>query len=95
MNVNTKQDETGVVKGNFRSCTLVREIEGGVCHTVSLIPEKYAKAGRGIELCTEGTWEHWMVLSASPSIVTDPVDARILIKSHRRATGDSMPKKGK
>lgn len=90
MNVNTKQDETGVVKGNFRSCLLVREVEGGVAQTVSLIPEKYAKAGRGLELYSEGKWDHWMVLTASPSLVVDPVDSRILIKSHRRATGDSM-----
>lgn len=90
MNVNTRQDETGVVKGNFRQCTLVREGVDGVSSTVSLIPEKYAKVGRGLELCSEGKWEHWMVLKASEQLTVDPIDARILIKSHRRATGDSM-----
>lgn len=90
MNVNTKQDETGVVKGRFKSCTLVREVEGGVSSLVSLIPEKYARKGRNLELCNDGNWTSWMVLSASESVVEDPVDPRILIKSHRRATGDSM-----
>jgi hypothetical protein len=90
MNVNTRQDDTGVVKGNFRQCTLVRECENGVSTTVSLIPEKYAKVGRGLELCSDGQWDHWMVLKVSPNLTVDPVDARILIKSHRRATGDSM-----
>lgn len=98
MNVNTRQDETGVVKGNFRSCLLVREEEGAVAQTVSLIPEKYAKVGRGLELCDNGKWNHWMVLTASQSLVVDPVDPRVLVKSHRRATGDSMkrttPQKG-
>lgn len=93
MNVNTRQDETGVVKGNFKSCTLVRQEEGSVLSNVVLIPEKYAKAGRGIEVCADGVWSHWMVLTASESVVVDPVDPKVLIKSHRRATGDSMPKR--
>lgn len=90
MNVNTQQDDTGVVKGNFRSCTLVRPSEGGVESQVSLIPEKFAKVGRKLELNAEGTWKDWTVLSASENLIVDPVDSRILIKAHRRATGDSM-----
>jgi hypothetical protein len=92
MNVNTAQNDTGVIKGNFRSCRLVRpltEIEG-VAHTTSLIPEKYAKVGRGLELFDGTEWVHWMVLTVSGNLVVDPVDSRVLIKSHRRATGDSM-----
>ena len=32
------------------------------------------------------------MLVASESIVTDPTDPKVLIKSHRKATGDSMPR---
>ena len=99
MNVNTQQDDTGVVKGNFKSCTLVREVETGVVSNTVLLPEKFAKAGKNIEINTDGVWTQWMVLKASGSIVVDPIDPRILIKAHRRATGDSMkrvaPTKGK
>jgi hypothetical protein len=73
----------------------VIEKDGEVISQVSLIPEKYARKGRNLELCVNGEWTQWMVLSASESVVEDPVDPRILIKSHRRATGDSMKRVAK
>jgi len=90
MDVNTRQDDTGVVKGNFRSCTLARPTPAGVESQVSLIPEKFANVGRRLELNANGEWKDWTVLSASENLIVDPIDSRILIKSHRRATGDSM-----
>ena len=94
MNVNTSQNDAGVVKGDFKQVNLVRETDSGISSTVCLIPAKFAKEGRKIDIYTSGEWVNWMVLRASPYTFTDPVDPRIKIKSHRRATGDAMPKKG-
>lgn len=95
MNVNTKQENTGVVFGEFKSCTLVKQkSDNSVESYVCLLPTKYAKEGKKIEIKNEERWVEWMVLKCSDTIVTNPVDPRILIKSHRAATGDSMPKKG-
>lgn len=95
MNVNTAQNDAGVVKGDFKQVTLVREQDNGIARTVSFIPLKFAKEGRKLDIYTSGEWVSWMVLKVAPNVVTDPIDPRILVKSHRRATGDSMPKKGK
>lgn len=94
MNVNTRQNDTGVVKGEFKQCTLARTEENGVSSTTTYIPLKYARVGRTLELQQEdGEWNTWVVIYASDAITVDPVDPRVLIKSHRRATGDSMPRK--
>ena len=93
MNVDTRQDDTGVVKGNFKSCTLAASLANwDVITHVSLLPEKFAKAGKLVEIEHNGEWRTWLVQTASDSIVVDPVGPRILIRHHRRATGDSMPK---
>lgn len=96
MNVNTAQNDTGVVKGNFKSCTLVKQVDTSsteIISQTSLIPEKFAVVGKMIELKDDNGWVSWLVASASTSIVVDPVDPKVLIKAHRRATGDSMPKR--
>jgi len=95
VNVNTSQNDTGVVFGEFKSCKVVREENNGIVSLVTLLPVKYAKVGKQLELQDDNQWKTWLVLSASEHIVTDPVDARVLIKSHRKATGDSMPKRTK
>lgn len=93
MNVNTSQNDTGVIFGEFKSCKVVREVEGSILSQVTLLPVKFAKLGKQLELQDDGKWTTWMVLNVSEFIVKDPVDARVLIKSHRKATGDSMPKR--
>lgn len=95
MNVNTSQNDTGVVFGDFKSCKVVREENNDVISLVTLLPLKYAKVGKQLELQDNGVWKTWLVLSASEFIVKDPTDPRILIKSQRTATGDSMPKRAK
>ncbi|MCK9428418.1 MAG: hypothetical protein M0R17_00225 [Candidatus Omnitrophica bacterium] len=96
MNVNTSQNDSGVVKGDFKQCTLVRKINYEVVQTVVLIPLKLAKIGKILEIKNdEGIWIEWLVLSISNNIQTDPIDSRVLIRAHRRATGDSLPKVGK
>jgi hypothetical protein len=93
MNVNTAQNDTGVVKGEFRQCTLVR-YDKGVVNTVTYIPLRWAKVGRDVTIKDgDGDWIIWNILYVNQNIVTDPVDSKTLIKSHRRATGDSMPRK--
>lgn len=93
MNVSTFQNDTGVVKGDFKQCTLVRKIKDEVVSNVCYIPIKLAKIGKQIEIKNDdGIWIEWMILQISDSIVTDPIDSRVLIKAHRRATGDSMPR---
>lgn len=93
MNVNTSQNDTGVVFGDFKSCRLVREVVDGVASITTLLPIKFAKIGKQLELNDDKVWTTWMVLTVSENIVKDPVDPKVLIKSHRKATGDSMPKK--
>jgi hypothetical protein len=92
MNVNTSQNDTGVVKGKFRQCTLCRKEEFSVTTKVSLIPEKFCKLGKLLELEDNDKWNTWIVIFVSDTVSEDPIDSRVLIKAHRRATGDSMPK---
>jgi len=94
MNVNTSQNDTGVVFGEFKSCTLVRIYEDGeVGSYTCLLPLKFAKEGKKLQIVDDNEWIDWMVLKVSENIVTNPVDPRVLIKSHRKATGDSMKRK--
>lgn len=94
MNVNTQQNDTGVVFGEFKSSRLVREEGTSIISNTILLPIKYAKVGKKLELLNEDkTWTEWMVLSTSEFVVKDPVDPKVLVKYHRRATGDSMPKR--
>jgi hypothetical protein len=94
MNVNTRQNDTGVIFGEFKSCTLVRVYEDGAVGSYTcLLPLKFAKEGKKLQIVDDNEWIDWMVLKVSDNIVTNPVDPRVLIKSHRKATGDSMPKR--
>ena len=43
MNVNTSQNDTGVIKGEFKSCHLVWHSEESILHTTRLIPVKFAE----------------------------------------------------
>lgn len=95
MNVNTSQNDTGVIKGDFKSCRVVREENGSILSQVTLLPVKFAQLGKQLELSDKGVWTTWMVLNVSSNVITDPVDPRVLVKSHRRATGDSLPKRTK
>lgn len=93
MNVNTSQNDTGVVEGDFKSCHLVWEENNSILHTTKLIPVKFAKQGKIIEVQNDDkSWSSWMVLVASENVITNPTDPKVLIKSHRKATGDSMPR---
>lgn len=95
MNVNTSQNDTGVVKGDFNQVTLVREVPNGILSDVVLIPAKFAKIGKVLDIYTSGEWVTWMVLKVSNQVYSNPIDPRVLIKSHRKATGDSMPRTSK
>lgn len=94
MNVNTSQNDTGVVKGEFKSCRLALDAGTEILHTTALLPIKVCKLGKVIEVKSEsGDWIPWVVMYVPDSTVTDPTDPRILIRSHRKATGDSMPRR--
>lgn len=75
----------------FRQCTL----QDGDSHTVVWIPEKYCKKGKKIQIKDDdGEWGKTYTVAHVPSIRTEfPPDYRKLIKSHRKATGDSLPKR--
>lgn len=95
MNVNTKNDDTGVIKGEFKHCKLIWENEdGSVLHYSSILPLKYCKIGKVIEINNGEKFQPWIVSVVSSDIIINPIDPRILIKHHRNATGDSMPKRG-
>jgi len=61
---------------------------------VSYLPEKFAQKGRVLALKTEdGDWASgWRVEQVGPA-VEDPPDWRAAIRQHRKATGDSLPKR--
>jgi hypothetical protein len=80
----------------FRQCRLVKAIEGGTRHQTSWIPEPFAHVGRTLKLRDDsGVWEDgWQVEEASQTILVEDMlfDSHKGIKSHRKATGDSLPK---
>lgn len=81
-----------MAKINYRQCSL----KNGNTKTVSWLPEKYAKEGNYLRLKgSEGKWTNgWLVESVGDTRVDDSSlpDSHVRIKSHRKATGDAIPK---
>ena len=82
-------------KTKYKQCVLERK-KGRTGHIrVAYIPEKYAEVGKILKLKTEaGGWsDGWKVIFAQDEAVDEPPDYRKAIRSHRKRTGDSLPKK--
>lgn len=77
----------------YKQCKLEKKV-GVSTHTqVSFIPKEFAVLGRVIKLKQDDdTWDDgWKVVSVG-SEESDAIDYRKRIRSHRNATGDSLPK---
>lgn len=77
----------------FRQCLLRR----ANAERVAWIPERYAAAGTTLRLKGGENWEAgWVVERVfSGQFLDELPDARKLIRSHRKATGDALPKQPK
>jgi hypothetical protein len=80
----------------FRQCRLVKKIERGTQHQTTWIPEPFACVGKILKLKdANGQWEDgWQVEQASQTRLAEDMlfDSHQGIRSHRKATGDSLPK---
>jgi hypothetical protein len=79
-------------KTYYKQCRLQK----GNAHQMSWIPEEFAVKDKVIKLRSEGVWDDgWIVKEAySTRLETNDLpDSHSEIKSHRKATGDAMPKK--
>jgi len=80
----------------FRQCDLVKKVEGGTQHQTSWIPEPFAHRGKVLKLKDNaGAWDDgWEVKRVGETRLPEDAlfDAHQEIKSHRKATGDSLPK---
>jgi hypothetical protein len=61
-------------------------------HLVSWIPSKFAKVGGVVKLKDDGKWTDGWVIQWTGSTGEIPEETKKLIKDHRKATGDSLPK---
>jgi hypothetical protein len=79
----------------YRQCRLEKPGEFFTSYTVSYIPDKYAKVGNKLNLKIDGIWSYgWIVKTACDKVHEDFLpDSHSAIKNHRKATGDSLPKK--
>ena len=81
----------------YVQCELKRNVGDGSEQTVSYIPQKFAKVGHVLRLKDDNDeWvDGWVVESAGSEIVEgDQIpDSHKAIKSHRKATGDSTPRR--
>jgi hypothetical protein len=76
----------------YKQCRLQK----GDSHQVSWIPEQFAVRGKILKLRDDaGIWDNgWEVKGAGSHRVESHglLDAHQIIKSHRQATGDALPK---
>jgi hypothetical protein len=74
----------------YKQCELKQE----KTTKVAWIPEKHCQKGHKISIKEDGKWsDTWTVSSVSEESRTNkPPDWRKLIRGHRNATGDSLPK---
>lgn len=86
----------------YRQCKLVRTESTKVGNktatatysTVSWIPEKHAKLHRILELQDDnGDWTDGWVVESAGELCEKPADWHKMIKGHRKATGDNLPKR--
>lgn len=80
----------------YRHCRLEKKNADSSqsCHTY--LPDSFAKVGKVVKLKDDnGTWDNgWVVKEASENRLADSnvPDYHNLIKRHRQATGDALPK---
>ncbi len=76
----------------YRQCVLQRQLTSETA-TTSFIPEKFANVGEVLKLKdSNGNWTDGWVVKSAGQLVDEPPDFRKAIKSHRKRTGDSLPK---
>ena len=83
------------VKTRYQQCKLVKYLADSEIHTVSYIPEKFAVVGRTVKLRRNGKWTDGWIVESACDVVDELPDARKIIRDHKRATGDSLPKEKK
>lgn len=80
----------------YRQCRLQKKTNEGTLTQVSWLPEPYAATGKVLKLRDEDkNWDNgWVVIGAGSNRLaqSDVPDYHVLIKGHRKATGDSLPK---
>jgi hypothetical protein len=77
----------------YRQCVLQKSLsETSILVQTSWIPEQFAVQGLILKLREEDGWEVAHVGSACEE--SDAPNYRMLVRSHRRNTGDSLPKIG-
>lgn len=80
----------------YRQCRLSKKIPTGEKRQMSWIPEEFAVLNKVLKLRdSDGKWEDgWVVTEASQTRLAhqDVPDYHDGIKSHRKATGDALPK---
>ncbi len=81
----------------YRQCHMAKPTKTGKWEQTSWIPEKFAVVGKVLKLKDmDGNWDNgWVVETASQTRLADDMlpDYHSEIKGHRKATGDSLPKK--
>lgn len=80
----------------YNQCTLEKTVGGHKMQIVSYIPSKFANIGQSVRLKNEEEkWDGgYIVKTVGPAVDEEFLpDRHSEIKAHRRATGDSMPKK--
>lgn len=79
----------------YKQCLLHKRDGDGVLVDHSWIPAKFAVVGKVLKLKLGGVWvDGWVVVEVWPLVRTEEYlpDPHREIKSHRRNTGDSLPR---
>jgi hypothetical protein len=81
----------------YKQCRLTKKHENGYWQQVSWIPEQFAVKDKVLKLKdSDGVWENgWVVTGAGTNRLAENMlpDYHVLIKGHRKMTGDAEPKK--
>ena len=79
-------------KTKYKQCGMDRIVDGKVFHVVSYIPAKFGVVGRVLKLKDGDVWTDGWVVKTAGKTVDEPPDWRRAIRSHKKLTGDSLPK---
>lgn len=79
----------------YQQCKLVKHLADSKIYTVSYIPEKFAVVGKTVKLQRNGKWIDGWVIESVGDVVDKLPDVQKIIRSHKKATGDSLPKEKK
>ena len=81
-------------KVKYRQCTLDRKLSDKItCVLVSWIPSEFAVLNKTLKLKTNDKWEDGWVVTYVGQETNKPFYSKAAIKSHKKHTGDSLPKK--